>query len=140
MYELVRAFFVSLFELSFKEFITAQVIKILYVLAIIAAGIFSLSQFFRGFHYGPLGAFFMLLAGVVWFVVLVMGARVALELVMVVFRIAENTTVLARKERTDTPVTKVEMPTMRMEPHESDIEPQTVIVEPTVTEDKPEDS
>ena len=90
-----KGFFAALFDLSFSEFITIRIIKVLFVLAIILAGIAAIGIIIRGFA-GPEGSagggvFALILAPIV-FILWVLMARVWLEIIMVIFRIADNTT------------------------------------------------
>ena len=86
-----KGFIGSLFDLSFTEFVTTRLIKLLFVLAIIGAGIQTfiilIGSFAGGFASGLLGLIF----SPVIFLVMVVLSRVWLELIIVVFRIAENT-------------------------------------------------
>lgn len=91
-----KGFFGRLFDLSFNEFITTKIIKFLYVLAMIGAGIGALVILIGGFRSGSFGgAVGGLILAPIAFVLYVVLARIWLELVIVVFRIAENTAKLA---------------------------------------------
>lgn len=88
-------FFAGLFDFSFTQFVTARLIRVIYILAVIASGIGSAAVFIgclasRSFAGVLLG---FILAPVVFFVWILI-ARIWLELVIVVFRIAENTSAL----------------------------------------------
>ena len=95
-----KGFFGSLFDLSFSEFVTTKIIKFLFILAIIGSGIGALGVVITGFasNSGAIGILFLLLSPVV-FIIFVLLSRVWLELVIVVFRIAENTTQLVRQKK-----------------------------------------
>lgn len=83
----------ALFDTSFRNFITREVLRIVYVLAILWAfwqGITTIGMLRASMH-----GFWAFVLGIGYFLLLVMTARVALEIVMVIFRIAENTTILA---------------------------------------------
>ncbi len=86
-----RGFFGSLFDLSFTEFVTTRVIKFLYVLSIIAAGLMALATVIGGFAGGAAGGLLALVISPVVFLLSVLMARVWLEVIIVLFRIAENT-------------------------------------------------
>lgn len=92
-------FFSSLFDLSFSEFITTRIIKLLFVLLIIMSGIMALGMIVSGFasKSGAIGILALLLSPVVFLIYVVM-ARVWLELVIVAFRIAENTSRLVKMQ------------------------------------------
>jgi len=90
-----KGFLGSLFNLSFTEFITTRVIKVLFILAIIFAAIAALVMIVSGFAGGVLSGIVLLIISPILFLVYVILARVWLELVIVIFRIAENTGRLA---------------------------------------------
>lgn len=92
-----KGFFSRLFDISFSEFITTEIIKILYVLAIIAAVIIAVGSIVRGFS-GSVGyGIATLIVSVILFFVYVLVARVWLEIMIVIFRIAEDTRKLAER-------------------------------------------
>ena len=95
-----KGFFGSLFDFSFSEFITPRIIKLLFVLAIIISAIVALVMLFAGIAKGGPGAFLAIILAPVLFLLYVIMARVWLEVIMVMFRIADNTDKLA--ERGDT--------------------------------------
>lgn len=89
------SFFGSLFDFSFSEFITTRLIRVIYVLGLIMIGIGALIIIAGGFDGGFLsGLMSIVLAGLVS----LLGAmylRVMMELMIVVFRIAENVAKIA---------------------------------------------
>lgn len=97
-----QSFFSNLFDMSFSKFVTPSIIRVVFVLAIIggafaAIGVFTATaNAFRG------GAFFGLVGAVIAFFVYVIMARVGLEAVVALFRVAENTKVLADDVRSRT--------------------------------------
>jgi hypothetical protein len=97
-----KGFFGSLFDLSFTEFVTTRVIKVLYILAMVGAGIASfgilITFFSRGFFFGILG----LIVSPIVFLLNVLMARIWLEVIIVLFRIAENTGRLVEQDQTRT--------------------------------------
>ena len=94
-----KGFFGRLFDLSFNEFITTKIITVLYVCAMIGAGVWGLVILFGGFATKSFGG---ILAGLVLapiaFLVGTILARIWLETLIVLFRIAENTTKIAGKD------------------------------------------
>lgn len=110
---LEKGFLGRLFDPSFSEFVTTKIVSVLYVLAIIFGGLMSLfiglmSFMGAGMLAAATGsrsevAIFMVAAGTsllfvpVVFFVFVLIARISLEAMVVVFRIADNTTRLARQ-------------------------------------------
>jgi len=81
----------SLFDLSFTEFVTTRVIKVLYVLAIVMATIGAFGLLMSGIAKGGGMAFFSILLAPIAFFLYVLMARIWLEVIIVLFRIAENT-------------------------------------------------
>ena len=86
-----KGFFASLFDMNFEEFITERIIKLLYVLAILGAAGFGLIPAIAGFQLNFLAGLFGLALWPLIFLLYVVMARVGLETVMVLFRIAHNT-------------------------------------------------
>lgn len=92
-----QSFFSQLFDLSFDEFITMKIIRIVYILSIIAAGVGALVFLFGTAAAGGAGGFILgLIVAAILFLIYVILARIWLEIVMVLFKIAENTSVIAR--------------------------------------------
>jgi glycerol-3-phosphate acyltransferase PlsY len=88
----IKGFFGSLFDLSFSEFVTTRIIQFLYILAIIFAVLAALLMVVRGLMSGSVHvAVLNIILAPVSFFISVLMARVWLELIIVVFRIAENT-------------------------------------------------
>ena len=90
-------FFEALFDLSFSSFITTRLIKALYILAMILAGFLALGIVIAGFSNGFVSGLGALIFGALVFLIYVMTARVTLELIMIVFRISENVSVIANR-------------------------------------------
>jgi hypothetical protein len=91
----------SLFDLSFSEFVTTRVIKVLFILGLIGAGIGSLMFIWAGFSAGFLkGVLFLILSPLV-FLLWTLGARIWCELIIVAFRIAENTSRLVELRKAE---------------------------------------
>jgi uncharacterized membrane protein len=94
-------FFGKLFDFSFKEFITLQIIKYLYIIGVVAAAISALGVAGGGFaaiqyDFGK-GILGILMSPVV-FILLTLLSRLVLEAIVATFRIAENTTKLVELE------------------------------------------
>lgn len=84
-------FIEDLFDFSFTEFVTSRVVQVLYTLSVIAVGLVSIVLIFALFGQGA-GA------GLLGLILVPLGAllvlayiRVALEFVVVLFRIYDNT-------------------------------------------------
>jgi hypothetical protein len=99
-----KGFLGSLFDFSFKSFVTPKIIKVLYVLFTIWTALVALILIIVGFRTGGLaGGLFMLIIVVPIYVLLTLGVwRVVLEAFMVIFRIYEETKKIG--ERTESQV------------------------------------
>lgn len=87
----VEGFFRSLFDYSFSSFVTPRIIKILYVLATITIGLWTLFIVLAGFNVSSgAGLLTLVIIGPLFFVLSMIYARVLLELVIVFFRINGN--------------------------------------------------
>ena len=93
-------FFRSLFDLSFQSFVTARIIGVLYIISIVLIALYSLVFIIAAFSQSAvLGAITLLILAPLFFFLAVIYVRVLLELAIVLFRIAENTSEMARRER-----------------------------------------
>ena len=95
-----QSFWGGLFDMSFQEFVTIRVIKVLFILAIIGAAIAGIGMLITGFmafQFGAGRALLMIIGAPIMFFVYVLLARIWLEVVVVMFRIAENTTTLVEQ-------------------------------------------
>ena len=93
----VTALFTVLTDLSFKQFVTPRIARTLYSLSLIGAVLASAAWVCEGFAVGVMRGLFTLVTVPVAFFVYILTARVALELMLAVFRIAENTEKLREK-------------------------------------------
>ncbi len=96
------SFLGKLFDFSFKEFITLQLIQLLFGLGVVFAAVVGLGSLFGGiaslkddFGKGILG----ILLSPVFFILISLAVRLALEAIVATFRIAENTTILAENSK-----------------------------------------
>lgn len=86
------SFLASLFDLSFSHLVTPRIIKVIYVIAIVLAALTGLVQAIFWLHLSPiLGIFMLLIFAPLFFLWCVIWTRVALEIVMAIFSIVENT-------------------------------------------------
>ena len=87
-----QSFLGNLFDLSFSNFVTTRLIKVLFVLGIAGSGIWSL-MILVGLmsQHRILGFLLGVIVAPIVFAVGVLVARVYTELLIVAFRIAENT-------------------------------------------------
>lgn len=90
-----------IFDFSFSEFVTTRIIKILFLLSIILAAFTALFIIIGGFSSGSAKGFLgALITAPVVFILSVLFSRIWLELVIVAFRIAENTSRLVELGKT----------------------------------------
>ena len=94
-----RGFFSRLFDLSFQSFITTSIIKVLYILLIIGAGLVALLFIGAGFAADTGIGVVMLIVSPLIFLIYVILGRVYLELVIVLFRIHDQTAETAKNTR-----------------------------------------
>jgi len=95
-------FLASLFDLSFSEFVTIRLIKVLYILGIAGAVLIGLSMLIAGFSNGIGSGIASLIITPIVVGIYILMVRIWLELIVVVFRIAENTSQIAKNQQTDT--------------------------------------
>jgi len=85
-----RGFFATLFDLSFTEFVALRLMRVLYVLGIIGSGIGALVFIVGGFSHGAgVGVLALILSPAI-FTLLVIVCRVQVELMVVLFSIAQS--------------------------------------------------
>ena len=94
-----QGFIGALFDMSFTQFVTTKLIKLLFMISIGISGLVALGVLFYGLTSGGFMAVVGIIVAPVLFLLYVLGARIWLELVIVVFRIAENTAEIARQGR-----------------------------------------
>lgn len=97
-----KSLFTALCDFTFGTFVTTKLVKILYVVAIAAAALCALTTIVSGFAQGFLAGLGAVILGVIGFVVSVLLARVWLEMIIVIFRIAEDISTLAGSNRSST--------------------------------------
>jgi hypothetical protein len=94
-----KGFTESLFDFSFTSFVTSKIVQVLYALSIILSGIFSIFLIAESFAIsGSLGMFMLLVGAPLVFFLCIVYARVMLELIVVIFRIAEDVNRIASQE------------------------------------------
>lgn len=86
----------SLFDLDFKNFITLRFLKIIYTIVIVVIGLGALIVFIAFASRGFGAAVFALILVPIVSLLYLIFARVYLELIALLFRIAENTTLIAQ--------------------------------------------
>ena len=86
-----KSFWSCLFDLSFSELITVRIIRVLYLIGIILAGIAALFLIVKAFYHGFGMGLLLVIASPVVFTLLVICFRVKMEFLLTLFRIEENT-------------------------------------------------
>ena len=85
-----KGFLATIFDFSFTEFVTTKVIKFLLGLAMVVNVIVTIFWIVGGFNISALmGILFIVLSPVIY-LILMLFSRIYLELIIVIFRIAEN--------------------------------------------------
>ena len=90
-----KGFIGRLFDFSFSEFVTAKVIPLLFGIGIVLQAFAVLSMIVGRFRGGFWGGLLFLIISPAIYLLMVLMIRIWCELVIVVFKIAENTRVLA---------------------------------------------
>lgn len=85
------SFFGGLFDFSFTKFVTIRIIKVLFIIMIILSGLWSMAFLISLITQGAGAALLGLIIAPLIFFFSVLMARVWLEVIVVLFRIAENT-------------------------------------------------
>jgi uncharacterized membrane protein len=103
MEEEKKCFCKCLFDLSFSELITMRIIKVLYAIGILIAGIAGLYLIVMAFTKGFGPGLLHVIAAPIVFILLVIVLRVCMELVLTLFKIEENTRKPAPAQEAQTP-------------------------------------
>ena len=90
-----KGVFVGLSDFSFKEMVTRRIIAWLYGIALLAGGISVVVLVFNGLQQSPAQGLLALVFGLIGLFLWILYARVALEVVIVLFQIAESTARMA---------------------------------------------
>ncbi|MFQ5890230.1 MAG: DUF4282 domain-containing protein [Gemmatimonadota bacterium] len=88
----------ALFDLSFTDFVTLKIARALYALTIMTAGLVGLGLVLVGLQRSPLAGLGAAVLSVLFFLASVTFVRIALEVAVVFFRIADNTAEIAEHE------------------------------------------
>jgi hypothetical protein len=87
------SFLQTLFDFSFNEFATAKLIKLLYGVSILSAGLMALLFIIVGFNTSTgFGIFALLIGAPLIFLLAVISSRVILEMILAISHIAQRTT------------------------------------------------
>lgn len=86
-----KGFVASLFDFGFTSFVTTKVVKVLYVLIMVLLALGALGFVISAFAVKPiLGIFVLLIAAPIVFFVYLAVWRIFLEILIIIFRIAED--------------------------------------------------
>lgn len=95
-----RGFFGALFDISFRSFVTVRIIGVLYVISIVLLVLYTIFLIIAAFQASAVfGVVTLLILGPLFLFLSVIYVRVLLELAIVLFRIAENTSEMVRQGR-----------------------------------------
>jgi hypothetical protein len=94
------SFVESLLDFSFTSFVTSKIIKLLYGLSILGAGLTAVIMIVCAFAMSALaGIFTLIIVAPLAFAIIVVYSRVLLEIIIVVFRISEHAAEIAANTR-----------------------------------------
>jgi Domain of unknown function (DUF4282) len=85
-----KNFFAALFDFSFQQQLTRRLVKLLYIIGILAGGICVVTYVVLGFQQSPAEGLIILVAGVVSLFVGILIWRVLLEMTLVILRISDS--------------------------------------------------
>jgi uncharacterized protein DUF4282 len=85
-----KNFFAGLFDFVFQQSLSRRIVKLLYVIAILAGMVTVVACVVLGMQQSPAQGLIALVAGIVALFVGILIVRLLLELVLVVLRIAEG--------------------------------------------------
>lgn len=96
--ELPRSFLSSLFDFSFSDLITPKIIKVLYMICVGLAGLGALLFLAAALRGGIVGGIVGLVVAAPLFILYVILARVYMEILIVIFRIAQDVRTIANSK------------------------------------------
>ncbi|MCP4550254.1 MAG: DUF4282 domain-containing protein [bacterium] len=106
----------TLFDFSFSEFITIKVVKILFIIGLVTSGWWTVKVIQGVWWDSTFWGVITVLISPIIFAMFVLLVRVALELVLVLFRIAEGVKELnAKKAATDAPSSPIQAEELEVE-------------------------
>jgi len=92
-----KGFFGSLFDFSFENFVFPKIVRVLYVIIVVLICIGYIGGVVYAFQMGSMHGFGALFLGPVVLLLYLTMIRASMEIAIVLFRIYENTNVIARK-------------------------------------------
>ena len=93
-----KGFFALLLDFSFKEFVTTKIIKVLYGLAIFFFVVIAVLLIVGSFRESAAAGAVVLVLSPFWILLSTVVTRVMLEIVIVLFRIAEHVGEISRQQ------------------------------------------
>jgi hypothetical protein len=85
-----KGLFAGLFDFSFQELLTRKIVKLLYIIALVGGGIAVVAEVVLELQVNTATGLLALVAGAIALFVWILIARVALECVLTLLRIADN--------------------------------------------------
>jgi hypothetical protein len=85
-----KNFFAALFDFSFQQQLTRRLVKLLYIIGILAGGISVVTFVVLGFQQSPADGLINLVAGIVSLFIGILIWRVLLEMTLVILRISDS--------------------------------------------------
>jgi hypothetical protein len=85
-----KNFFAGLFDFSFQQQLARRIVKLLYIIGILAGGIAVVTCVVLGFQQSPAEGLINLVAGIAALFVGILILRVVLELALVMLRISDG--------------------------------------------------
>jgi len=93
-----KGFFTALIDISFTSFITTKLVKLIYIVSLILIGLGAIAMLISFFTCGIGSGILGLIVTPIVVLLEVMAVRVWLEIIMVVFRIAEDVNQIAKSK------------------------------------------
>lgn len=106
LWQQIRAVLDLVLDLSFKRFVTPRLVRMLYVLSLLAASFYALSYMFSGFKNSTFTGIFQMVTAPLAFLLYLIIARVTVELILAIFRIADHIAPLSEEAANANPPTK----------------------------------
>lgn len=85
-----KGLFAGLFDFGFQQTLTPRIVKLLYIIALLAGGITVVALVVTGMQQSPAQGLLMLVSGVVGLFIWILCTRLGLEVILVILRLAGN--------------------------------------------------
>lgn len=92
-----KGFFGSLFDFSFDSFVFPKIVRVLYVIIVVLISLGYLGGVVYAFQIGSMQGIGAIVLGPIVLILYLTMVRASMEIAIVLFRIYENTNVIARK-------------------------------------------